>query len=233
MDVEYGETWVYESMVGAIPGVDVSERVALAIQFVAFEGIILGLAAIYDLWTAAIAGTVAVVVAVTGSWLMLRFSRTVRTLPMPTTYRRLLFGSGLEVVLGVLAYVAFVTYLFVYDPRTTGESLVVTLFGPEPPIAVVYVTLLVCWDLVYRIGASWWASVTGVWRAVSYSFDAETTRRYRRVDALNVVFAATQLLLVPFVTDQPVLLVALVGHVVAVTAATVLSVRTQGREIGT
>ena len=59
----------------------------------------------------------------------LSFSRAVRHLQPPTAYRRLLFGSSVEVVLAVLAFVALVTHLLVFDPAT-GGSLVGTLFGP-------------------------------------------------------------------------------------------------------
>ena len=228
---EYGETWVYEGIVGAIPGGRLSDRAALSLQFVLFEGAVLTLAAIYGLPWAALAGTVAVVVVVGGSWLMLEFSRSIRRLPMPEPYRRLLFGSGIEVVLSVLAFVGLVTYLFVHEPRVSETPLVTTLFGPEPPLAAVVLALVICWDLVYRIGTSWWASVVGVWRALVYSFDRETTRAYRRVDALNVGFAGLQLLLVPFITDQPLLLAALVGHVGAVALASSVSRALQRRSV--
>ncbi|WP_459077203.1 DUF7530 family protein, partial [Halolamina salina] len=55
-----GETWVYESLVSAVPGLDLSDRAALLTQFVVFEAIVLTVAAVYDLWTAVPAGTAAV-----------------------------------------------------------------------------------------------------------------------------------------------------------------------------
>lgn len=231
MDPEYGETWVYESLVGVIPGLGLSDRVALAIQFVAFEALVLVFATVYNLWNAVPAATVAVVVAVAGSWLMLTFSRTVRQLDIPTGYRRLLFGSSMEVALSVLAFVLFVTYLFVVDPRGAGPGLVVDLLGPEPPAVAVVLFLLVCWDVIYRIGACWWATVVGLWRAIRYTFDAEATRRLTRLDALNVAFAGVQVLLVPFVLDHPLLVAALAGHLVAVVVVSTGSVVLQRRRI--
>ena len=213
MAPQYGETWVYESLVGAIPGVTLSDRAALAIQFVAFEAIVIAVAAGYGLWSAVPAATAAIVVAVAGSWLMLRFSRTLRRLEPPTAYRRLLFGSSIELALSVLAFVLFVTYLFVVDPA---QSLLTELLGPDPPAVAVVLLLLICWDLIYRIGACWWATVVGLWRALQYGFDDDTTRQLTRLDALNVVFAGVQVTLVPFVLDQPVLVAALVGHLIAV-----------------
>jgi hypothetical protein len=220
---EYGETWVYESIVGALPGIDLPRPVAVGIQLAVFEVGVLAMAWYYDLWTAAVAGTAAVLVAAAGSVEMLRLGSLARSAEVPESYRRLLFGSSIEVVLAVLAYVALVTHLFVFDPRSGGTPIVETLFGPEPPVAVVYLTLLVLWDLCYRIGTGWWASVVALWRSARFRFDPETARTLRRVDAENMGFGFVQLLLVPFLLDHPVLLATLVGHVLAVTAVTGLS----------
>lgn len=223
-DPNYGETWVYESIVGTIPGVRVSDRTAIAIQLVAFEAAVLVVAAVYGLWDAVLAGTVAVVVAGIGSWLMLRFSRAVRDLDAPGPYRRLLFGSSIEMALSVFAFVLLVTYLFVVDPQSGSPTLLEALLGPEPPAVAVALLLVISWDVVYRIGTCWWATVVGLWRAIRYRFDPETTRRYVRIDSLNVGFAGVQLLLVPLVIERPVLLIAVGGHlgaVVLVAAATI------------
>ncbi|AQL42956.1 hypothetical protein BV210_09615 [Halorientalis sp. IM1011] len=223
MEVEYGETWTYESIVGALPGIDVSTRAAVAIQFLVFEAAILALAAIYDLWAAALAGTAAVVVATVGSVEMLRISQLVRGEAVPESYRRLLFGSSVEVVLSVLAYVALITHLFVYAPRS-GAPLLAALFGPEPPILVVYLVLLVLWDVCYRIGTGWWASVVALWRSARYRFDPATARTLQRADLETMGFGILQLALVPFLSSSPVLRTAVVGHVVAVTVVTGASV---------
>jgi len=221
---EYGETWAYESIVGALPGIDLSTRAAVALQFLVFETAILALAAVYGLWTAAVAGTVAVVVATAGSVEMLRIGRFVRREAVPESYRRLLFGSSIEVVLAVLAYVALVTHLFVFDPRYAETPLVERLLGPEPPILVVYLVLLVLWDVCYRIGTGWWASVAALWRSYRYRFDQETAWALQRADLETMGFGLLQLALVPFLLPYPVLLTAVVGHVGAVTVVTGLSV---------
>ncbi|AKU06286.1 MULTISPECIES: DUF7530 family protein [Haloferax] len=218
---EYGETWVYESIVGALPGVRIGEAGAIALQIAVFEVAVLVFAWVYDLWAAAVAGTAAIVVAAAGSVVMLRMGEWTRAARVPAPYRRLLFGSSIEVVLGVLAFVALVTHLFVFDPQQPGTPLMTTLFGPEPPVVVVYLTLLVLWDLCYRIGTSWWAAVVGLWGAVRYRFDGPTAGTVRRVNLLNVGFAVAQMLLLPFIADQPVLLFAVGGHVVAVTVVSV------------
>jgi hypothetical protein len=221
---EFGETWVYESIIGALPGVDIDGPTALALQFLGFETAILLLAWVYDLWTAAVAGTVAVAIATVGSAEMLRIARWSRNTDVPPAYRRLLFGSSIEVVLGVLAFVALVTHLFVWDPRRVGTPLVETLFGPDPPVLVVYLTLLVLWDVCYRIGTGWWASVAALWRSTRFRFPPDTRRSLRRADVETLGFGLLQLAFVPFLTGQPVLLAAVLGHVLAVTVVTGLSI---------
>lgn len=227
---DYGETWVYESIVGALPGVDLSEPQAVTLQLLLFEGSILLLAWAYDLWTAAVAGTVAVGVAAAGSIAMLWIGATTRRLPLPASYRQVLFGSSIEVVLGLLAFIALVTHLFVFDPARAASPLLTELFGPDPPVVAVYLLLLVVWDLCYRIGTSWWTAVVGLWRSLRFRFDPGTARTLRRLDAANVLFGATQVALLPFLVDRPVLLVAVGGHVLAVTVVSsvaLLLVRTE------
>ena len=221
--------WTYESIVDAIPGVTFPDWLALTIQFVLFEGLMVLLAWRYDLWHAVPAGTAAIVVATTGSALMLLIGRRMRDLSIPMAYRKLLFGSSIEVVLGVIAYVALVTYLLVYTPRT-GAPLLESLLGTSPPIPAVFLTLLVLWDVCYRIGTAWWASVTGFWVAVRYPTEEATQRKLRRVDAFVIGFALLQLVLVPFVRGYDLLVFALVGHVVAVfcVSGSAIFIRTRG-----
>ncbi|WP_137286519.1 DUF7530 family protein [Halorussus salinisoli] len=223
---KYGETWVYESIVGAIPGLSLSPPVAVGVQFAAFEGLILGFAAVYDLWSAVAPGTAAVVVAAAGSYLMLALGDEIRLLRTPRPYRRLLFSSSIEVVLGVLSFVALLTYLFALDVRSGRVTLLALLLGETPPAPAVYLALLVLWDLCYRIGTGWWVSITGLWRTVRYGgqFDAQARSRLLRIDLLTIGFALVQLLLVPFVRARTLLVAAIVGHVAAVTLVSGTSV---------
>lgn len=219
-----GDAWVYESLVGILPGVTASSRVAVAIQFVGFEAVVLVLGLFYGRPLATLAGSVAVGVAAAGSAFMLRLGERIRSLPLPAAYPRFLFGSGIEVVLGVFAFVAVVTHLFVYDPRISDESLLTALLGDRPPLAAVYVALLVVWDLTYRIGTGWWAAVVACWRSYRFEFDPATVAALRRIDGLNALFGVLQLALVPFVWDRPILRFAVVGHVVAVLLVTGASI---------
>ncbi|UPV75935.1 hypothetical protein M0R89_07710 [Halorussus limi] len=215
----YGEAWVYESIVGAIPGLSPSRPVAVGVQFAVFEGLVLALAAVYDLWSAVPAGTAAVGVAAAGSYLMLALGEEIRGVGTPAAYRRALFSSNVEVVLGVVSFVALLTYLFAAGARSGQVPLFASLLGETPPVAAVALALLVAWDLCYRIGTAWWASVTGLARTVRYRdrFDARARARLRRADLLTVAFALLHLPLAAFVRSQSLLVWAVVGHVAAVT----------------
>ncbi|WP_433634524.1 DUF7530 family protein [Halomicrococcus sp. NG-SE-24] len=221
--------WTYEGIVDAAPGVDLPDWAAVVVQFALFEGALLALAWAYDLWQGVLAGTAAVVVATAGSALMLTLGRSIRELETPAAYRGLLFGSRIEVVLGLLSFVGLVTYLFVYDPRQRGTPLLVELLGREPPLPAVYFTLLVLWDVCYRIGTAWWASVVGFWVAVRYSDESMAGTDFRRVDVLTVAFALLQLVLVPFVREEPFLVFALVGHVAAVVIVSAAAIFVRSR----
>jgi hypothetical protein len=220
---QFGETWVYESIVGALPGIDLTDGEAIALQLGLFQVFVLFFAWAYDLWEAVVPGTIAVGVAAVGSVVMLRMGRTTRETNLPDAYTRLLFGSSIEVVLGVLAFVALVTHLFVYDAQQGPPTLFTALFGSDPPVVVVYLTLLVLWDLCYRIGTSWWAAIVSLWGSWRYTVDPATARTLRVADGWNVVFGVAQLALVPFILDQRVLLLAVSGHVVAVTVVSTVA----------
>jgi hypothetical protein len=223
------ESWVYESIVGAIPGVDIRPAVAMALQFVGFEALVLVLAWLYGLPTdAVVAGTVAVAVATAGSGAMLRIGRALRDPAVPAVYRRQVLATSVEVVLGLLAFVALVTYLFVVDPRQGGPDLLAGLVGADAPAPVVFLALLILWDLCYRIGTAWWASVAALWRSARLDVAPAAATELRRADLVTMAFGLVQLALVPFVLDHPLLLVAVVGHVAAVVVVTSSSVALLG-----
>ncbi len=209
-----GRAWAYESIIHAIPGYELPRRLALAVQFLLFETAILLLAVYYDLWEGAVLGTLAVIVAVVGSLGMLRISTRARQAGAPEAYLRLLFGSRIDLVLGVIAYALVITYLFAID---TGENALLTrLLGEELPPAALFVLLVVLWDVCYRIGTNWWATVVALWRSRTLELEPETRRALIRVDAETIALSGAQLLLLPFVAGQPLLAIALIGHLLAV-----------------
>lgn len=107
-----------------------------------------------------------------------------------------------------------------------GHRVTALIRDVDPPLPVVYLALLIGWDVCYRIGTGWWVSVVAIWRSYRYRrrFTPAVANAYSRVDAWNVALAVAQLSLVSFVSDRPVLVVALLGHVAAVTIATGLSI---------
>jgi hypothetical protein len=219
--------WAYESIIRSVPGVNTSRAVALAAQVVGFEAAVLAVAIWYNLPRAAIAGTVAVVVALVGSVFMLRLSRVIRREAVPIAYRQVLFGSRIEIVLGLLAFCLLQTYVFVYDPRHGSESLLTAVLGEEPPVVAVFLFLVIGWDLAYRIGVGWWASVVGLWRSYHYrtTLSASVRARLRRIDAVTIGFGAVQLLFVPLLAGHPLLQYLLVGHTAAITLVSGASIR--------
>lgn len=230
MSSQYSDSWVYEGIIGALPGIEVNPYFALLLQFLLFEAAVIALALVYNLPEAAVAGTVAVLVATAGSAELLRIGTLVRRQDVPESYRRLLFSSNIEVVLAVLAYIALITYLFVFDPRQAETTLIESLFGPDAPILAVYLMLLILWDVCYRIGAGWWASVAALWRSVRYRFEGETRRDLRRADLDTILFGLLQLAFLPFLVGQPILFVVVAGHVTAVVLVTGASILLLSRQ---
>lgn len=209
--------WAYVSLISTLPGLSLAPRRALALQFLAFETPAVGLAAWYGLWDVLPVVTVAIAVSTAGSGLMVVLSDRLQSLEPPEAYRRALFDSGVDVLMGVVAFVMLVTYLLVAPPGPD-RGAISGYFGGRLPAAAVAFGLLVGWDLCYRVGTAWWASITGLWRSVRYraGFEAHARRTYRRLDLLTVGFAGLQLLLLPFVWGDRVLALAILIHVAAV-----------------
>lgn len=219
--------WAYVTLVSAVPGLSLSPRSALAVQFLVFESIAVGLAAWYSRWGALLVGTIAIGVATLGSGLMLLLTDRVRALDPPARYRQVLFDSSIDVVMGLVAFIGLLTYLLVSGPGT----LLQRVLGDPVPTPAVFFALLVAWDLSYRIGTAWWASITGLWRAASFGRRLPSTvrRQYVRVDLLTLGFAGFQLLLVPFLWADRLLAWLVVGHVAAVVVVSSLAIGLQLR----
>ncbi|WP_058367510.1 DUF7530 family protein [Haloparvum sedimenti] len=223
-----GDRWVFEQLVGALPGFGPRSRAAVAVQVVLFEAAVLALGWHYELPEAALAGTVAVLLAGIGSLVLLRLGAGNRRIDAPARHTALLFASSAEVVLAVLGFVALVVHLFVVDPAD-GTSLVTRLFGPSPPAAAVFLALLVIWDLCYRAATSWWVALVSLRRARRVALDPASRTRSRRLDAVNAGFALAHLVLAPFLFEAPILSAALAVHVVGVVALSAAAAALTGR----
>lgn len=218
--------WVYESIVRTVPGLGVSHRSTLAAQLVGFQVAVLGLAWYYGRPTAAVLGSVGVVVSVIGSTILLRLSAVVRTEGVPPRYRELLFGSGTDVVGGLLTFCLLLVYLLVYEPSRPGQPAITTVLGEQPPLLLTILLLLILWDVSYRIGVGLWASLVGLWRSIRYreQLPLAPRRALVRVDRLTIGLGATQLLFIPILTGYPHLMIALAGYALAVTVTSGASI---------
>ena len=211
--------WAYVSLVDALPGVTLRPRRALAVQLGLFQGAAVVLSAAYGLWDALPFATAAVLVATGGSAFMLSLCRRIRSLDPPSPYRRALFDSSVDVLMGLVAFAALVTYLLV-GATAPGAGLLGRLLGEPLPALPVAFGLVLAWDVCYRIGTAWWVSLTGLWRAVAFGggLDGRAREAYVAIEGRAVAFATLQLVLVPFLLTEPLLAGALVGHVAAVAA---------------
>ena len=79
-----------------------------------------------------------------------------------------------------------------------------------------YLLLLTSCDVCYRIGTGWWVSVTAPYRSRRFSFDAETTAEFRRLDLHTAGFALVRIALLALLFSHPPLVMAVGGYVVAV-----------------
>ncbi|GAB3420680.1 hypothetical protein GCM10027435_23720 [Haloparvum alkalitolerans] len=223
-----GERWVFEQLIGALPGFGPRSRGAVALQIGLFEAAVLALGWRYGLPEAVIAGTVAVLLAGLGSLVLLRLGAGNRRIDAPPHHTTLLFASSAEVVLAVVGFVALVVHLFVVDPAD-GASLMSRLFGPAPPAPAVFLALLVLWDLCYRAATSWWVALVSLRRAGRTTADPENRALALRLDATNAGFALAHLTLAPFLLGAPVLSAALAVHVVGVVALSATAAALTGR----
>ncbi|MFB6282354.1 MAG: hypothetical protein ABEK59_00250 [Halobacteria archaeon] len=221
-EVNYGDTFAYESIVGCFPGLDLSITWAVALQFTLFEAAIVFLSVYYGTFEAVsfLAGSTAVAVSSIGSYIMAIYGNRLRSLNLPDRYIKVVFGSSIDVVLGVVAFCVFLTY-HVVAVGTDRPNMIGRFLGNQVRPPVVFLMLLIIWDVCYRIGTAWWACVAGFWRAISYGdegwrFDDSTLRSLLRADSAIVAFATLQLALVPFVLGIPLIEFAVTGHVAAV-----------------
>jgi hypothetical protein len=225
---EPGDGWVYEHILTVLPWTTLPARRAIALQFVGFEALVLALAWNIGRPGAAVAGSAAVLVATVGSVAMVAIGRTVREADASAAYRRLLFGTNIEVVLGVAAFAALATAL-VLGVAGPEPGLLERLLGTELSAPAVFIAFVLAWDVCYRIGVGWWASLVGCWRSLTGEYDRETAAAYRRADLTTIGFASVQLVLVPVVASEPLLAVAVLGHVAAVWAVSGTSIAALGR----
>ena len=212
--------WIYEEIVGRIPPFSLlSYKYSIFLQFLLLLVIGITLGFIFDLGQISLLyGSLAILVAVSWSLLILQLAPTLRKFRAPLSkdenellerYKGILFHKNhYEAVPGIVIFIPFMFYLYYL-----GTDLLDMWLGKAPhPILLLFVSLLI-WDICYRMGLGLWTSVLALWRSVRLKKLAEkrselehtpyTELRYlQKLDINNVFFGLISLLLLPlFKTD--------------------------------
>ncbi|MCX9026940.1 MAG: pyridoxamine 5'-phosphate oxidase family protein [Candidatus Methanoperedens sp.] len=221
--------WIYEEIVGRIPPFSLlSYKYSILLQFLLLLviGIILGF--IFELGQISLLyGSLAILVAVSWSLLILQLAPTLRKFRAPLSkdenellerYKGILFHvNHYEAVPGLVIFIPFMFYLYYF-----GTDLLDMWLGKDHhPILLLFVSLLI-WDICYRMGLGLWTSVLALWRSIRLKKLAEkrselehtpyTELHYlRKLDINNVFFGLISLLLLPlFKTDGFLVMITLV-----------------------
>lgn len=207
--------WIYEEIVGRIPPfslVSYKYSILLQLLFLLIIGIILGL--IFDLGQISLLyGSLAILVAVSWSLLILQLAPTLRKFRAPLSrdenellerYKEILFHKNhYEAVPGLIIFIPFLLYLYYF-----GSNLLELWLGKTPNVILLVFVGLLIWDICYRMGLGLWTSVLALWRSIRLKKIAEkrtelehtpyTELRYlRKLDMNNVFFGLISLLLLP------------------------------------
>jgi hypothetical protein len=144
----------------------------------------------------------------------------------PDSYRRVVFDSSIDIVMGLIAFITVITYLLI-DAYNPTNGFLARLFAGAPPAPVIFFALIIAWDLTYRIGIGWWTSITSLWRTVMVRTGQSRHYDYHYADLYTIAFAALQLLLLPFLWPDRFLSYLLIGHVAAVLIVSSLAIGLQ------
>ncbi len=233
--------WIYEEIVGRIPPfslVSYQYSIILQLFFLLIFGISLGF--IFDLsQTSIIYGSIAILVAVLWSRLILQLGPTLRKFRAPLSkdenellerYKAILFHRNhYEAMPGLAIFIPFMLYLFFI-----GKGLLEYWLGKNPNIILLLFVSLLIWDICYRMGLGIWTSVLALWRSVRIKKLAEkrtelehtpyTELRYlRKLDINNVFFGIISLLLLPVIQQDQFLVVVIIVFMIFITMINVIS----------
>jgi len=165
--------WIYEEIVGRIPPFSlVSYQYSILMQLLCL--LILGLVFgfIFNLKSISLFyGSLAILVAVSWSLLILQLGPTLRKFRAPLSkdenellerYKGILFHRNhYEEIPGLAFFIPFMLYLFFY-----GSDLLENWLGKNPHIILLLFVSLLIWDICYRMGLGIWTSVLALWRSV-------------------------------------------------------------------
>jgi nitroimidazol reductase NimA-like FMN-containing flavoprotein (pyridoxamine 5'-phosphate oxidase superfamily) len=233
--------WIYEEIVGRIPPFSlVSHQYSIILQllFLLIVGISLGI--IFGLSQISIIyGSIAILVAVLWSRLILQLGPTLRKFRAPLSkdenelleqYKAILFHrKHYEAVPGLAIFVPIMIYLLFF-----GKDLFESWLGENPHIILLLFVSLLIWDICYRMGLGIWTSILALWRSIQIKKLAEkrtelehtpyTELRYlRKLDINNVLFGIISLLLLPVLQQDQFLFFIIIGFMVFITLINVIS----------
>ncbi len=233
--------WIYEEIVGRIPPFSlVSYQYSILMQlfFLLILGLVFGF--IFKLESVSLLyGSLAILVAVSWSLLILQLGPTLRKFRAPLSkdenellerYKGILFHRNhYEAIPGLGIFIQFMLYLFFY-----GSDLVENWLGKNPNLILLLFVSLLIWDICYRMGLGIWTSVLALWRSVRLKKLAEKRtelehtpytelRSLQRLDINNVFFGIISLLLIPLFQSDNFLVTIIVIFMVFITLISVIS----------
>ncbi len=233
--------WIYEEIVGRIPPFSMlSYKYSILLQlfFLLVIGLLLGF--IFSLGTISLLyGSLAILVAVSWSLLILQLGPTLRKFRAPLSkdenellerYKRILFHRNhYEAIPGLAIFIFFMLYLFYY-----GSDLLENWIGKNPHLILLGFVSLLIWDICYRMGLALWTSILALWRSVGLEKLAErrtelehtpyTELRYlRKLDINNVFFGLISLLLIPLLQLDSFLVTIILIFMVFITLLSIIS----------
>ncbi len=233
--------WIYEEIVGRIPPFSlVSYQYSILLQL--FFLLVLGLALgfIFKLENDKLLyGSLAILVAVSWSLLILQLGPTLRKFRAPLSkdenellerYKGILFHRNhYEAIPGIAIFIPFMLYLFYL-----GQDLLENWLGKNPHIILLLFVSLLIWDICYRMGLGIWTSVLALWRSLRLKKIAEKRtelehtpytelRSLRMLDINNVFFGIISLLLIPLFRSDDFLITVIIIFMVFITLISMIS----------
>jgi nitroimidazol reductase NimA-like FMN-containing flavoprotein (pyridoxamine 5'-phosphate oxidase superfamily) len=233
--------WIYEEIVGRIPPFSLlSYKYSILLQLLLLLVIGIFLGFVFNIkQISMLYGSLAILVAVSWSLLILQLAPTLRKFRAPLSkdenellerYKSILFHRNhYEAVPGLAIFIPFMFYLFY-----PGMDMLEMWLGKKPhTILLIFVSLLI-WDICYRMGLGLWTSVLALWRSIRLKRLAEkrtelehtpyTELKYlQKLDINNVFFGLISLLLLPLFKTDNLLVTVILVFMFFVTLTSVIS----------
>jgi hypothetical protein len=239
--------WIYEDIVERVPPFRwLPPTLDVVAQLVLVEG--LGIAAFFY-WqmpiNTAIFGSLAILYTVVWSAGCLYIAPSLRRLRDPTNepegevlevYKdRVLLNRGYELIGGVSFFVFFVVYLF-YNPHIL-QGFLGEGFGN--PLLFILIGVL-AWDVSYRLGLSFVATLLAANRSIRLSLAARRrrglqytayseVRTLKFLDSVNLYWGASAILVLPIAASDPLIfygLLAFLGAILGLSALSLMAMET-------